>query len=381
MVSVVTLHAALAYTTLPMPDLLWLVHDGSRNAACDWIAWALQGFSMPVFFAIAGYAAAARIDAAGADEYLADRWRRLLVPSLGGMILLLPVTFYVWSLGWISSGRCVLRDVLRVDFPDDIQRNLWGPAHLWFLEYLILHSLCFWTIERLRAHGRGVLPFAVPVVFSLAVLAADPQASITLRNSFLPAPGRFAFYAAFFAAGVCFRRSPLVAEGAARWKAISGSVAALSLIAMGALLRRHLQEPLAGAALVALALSIAAYAWSSCFAAFGAALSAPRRHSELVQRLGRASFCIYLVHLPAVGLAAVALSRVSAPASVEVPLVVLAGIAVGIAAHERVVERTFLGRWIGRGPKEVRQRDGERDRNRGEDQRRERLPMRFRTGW
>ena len=63
-------------------------------------------------------------------------------------MIILPVTFYVWSPGWLISGRCTPKDVLRVRFAPDIQVEVFGPAHLWFLEYLFLMSLTDWLFAR-----------------------------------------------------------------------------------------------------------------------------------------------------------------------------------------------------------------------------------------
>ncbi len=49
MLKVVALHAALAYTRLPIPNLIWLVQDPSAHLAFDLFCWWSIGISSPFF--------------------------------------------------------------------------------------------------------------------------------------------------------------------------------------------------------------------------------------------------------------------------------------------------------------------------------------------
>ena len=135
---VVCAHAAISYMKVPIPGLIWPVHDASTNPIFDWIFWWIQVFCMPLFFLIAGLSAVRLYHFQGPRGFLLHRTKRILGPLSISSLSILPVTFYVWSYGWLISGRCTLKEIRRVKFNETIQPQLYGFAHLWFLQYLFL---------------------------------------------------------------------------------------------------------------------------------------------------------------------------------------------------------------------------------------------------
>src|SRR5262249_34942365 len=138
MLWVVVLHAALAYNRVPIPNLIWVVHDPATHSALDVLCWWTLGISSP-FFLMSGFFAAEIYQARGPRAFLINRAKRILGPFLAAALTILPATFFVWVAGWIISGQCTPREFLRMKFhARGFQRNLFGPAHLWSLEYLAL---------------------------------------------------------------------------------------------------------------------------------------------------------------------------------------------------------------------------------------------------
>src|SRR5262245_17392758 len=105
MLLVIMLHAAVPYLVEPMPRLLWSTRDRSPSPTVDALFWWDECFVMPLFFVIAGFAAAESYRARGGRAFLVQRTRRLLVPLLVGGAVILPVTFYIWAVGWVLDGR------------------------------------------------------------------------------------------------------------------------------------------------------------------------------------------------------------------------------------------------------------------------------------
>jgi len=358
MLTVVVLHASVSYMTVRMPDLLWAVHDGSTSTAFDWLFWCIQGFCMPVFFFLAGFCAAQQCAARGPRAFLINRTRRILGPLVVGSLIFLPITFYVWAYGWLVTGQCTVREILRVRFGDDIQHNLYGPAHLWFLEYLFLYCVVYWGVQRwwnLRRHTDShrirwyerllVSPWrplflAVP---SALILCVHVDAAINFHNSFVPDPGRLLYYGVFFAGGTWYCQS----EGFdRRGKQLGGIYLTLSLpllVLMGMLLREQLAHPLTGAARVAVAGSVAVFAWLCVFGGLGLCLRFCDRERLVVRYLSDASYWIYLCHFPVVGVLQVMLFHVSAPAAAKVLIVSSAALAFGVLSYQSFVRYTFIG--------------------------------------
>ena len=138
MVAVVALHASAAYMTVRIPGLIWLVHEPAGSEFVQQFAWWSYGATMPAFFALAGYAAAAVLEAKGTRGYALDRVRRIGLPFLAAIPAVLVPTVLIWMLGLYLAGRCNVGELLALSFADgQIQANRFGPAHLWFLVYLI----------------------------------------------------------------------------------------------------------------------------------------------------------------------------------------------------------------------------------------------------
>ena len=154
---VVTLHVALAYTRLDIPRLLWGVRDPSTHLGFDLFCWWSMGVSVPLFFAIGGFFASEAEGARGPVEFLKGRARRVVVPLLAVSPVLLPLCFFAWSGGWLASNRCTPHEFWRMRFDDPaIMSDLYGPAHLWFLEYLVpmLGAFGWWRKARLDVEAR-----------------------------------------------------------------------------------------------------------------------------------------------------------------------------------------------------------------------------------
>ena len=226
----------------------------------DLFSWWSMGVSVSLFFAISGYFAAEVEKSRGPVEFLKGRFRRVVVPLLAVSPVLLPLCFFAWSGGWLASGRATPHEWWRMRFLDPaIMADLYGPAHLWFLEYLIpiLVAFALWRqgqLERealrfkIRADlaakakkvqaGRGgrkkkiradlvgrrqgaeessgqwlLSPFAplilaVPTVLLLLISRSvnGIDAALDRHNSFFPGLIRLLYYGTFFAFGVALHR-------------------------------------------------------------------------------------------------------------------------------------------------------------------------------
>jgi glucans biosynthesis protein C len=90
MLSVVLYHAVAAYSTIT-PH--WSVHDGTSIVA-DWIRELFDVFMMPVFFFVAGYFAVPSLEKQGAGKFINAKLRRLGVPWLLAILVIVPVARY-----------------------------------------------------------------------------------------------------------------------------------------------------------------------------------------------------------------------------------------------------------------------------------------------
>jgi hypothetical protein len=92
-------HAALAFAA----GFPWLVQDISRNQGLYLFQAASHGFRMPLFFLISGFFTAMLWRKHGLRALLANRFRRILLPCLLGLVTVVPVTLWL-SAKAIQSG-------------------------------------------------------------------------------------------------------------------------------------------------------------------------------------------------------------------------------------------------------------------------------------
>jgi peptidoglycan/LPS O-acetylase OafA/YrhL len=369
MLLVVVLHAALAYAQVPIPNLIWSVHDPAAHPVFDVICWWTLGISSP-FFLMSGFFGAELYASKGPRAFLTNRVKRIIGPFLAAGVTILPATFFVWIAGWMVSGQCSLREFLRLKFhAPGHQRNLYGPAHLWSLEYLAVMLAAFWLVLTLRSLFRWrwtvlarLADRVTPLVASAwrPLLLAVPttlilwaghrhiglDAILDRQNSFTPEPYRLVHNAVFFAVGVLLHR---VRHRLGRFATYPRTYLVLSLPIFAArawLIHLDLASPLSGAAAWWLAATGSLFTWLLTFGFLGLALGAFDRPRPAIRYLADSSYWIYLCHLPVVGLLQVDLFSVPIPAVFKFLAVVTVSLGLGLASYQAFVRHTFIGVWL-----------------------------------
>jgi peptidoglycan/LPS O-acetylase OafA/YrhL len=369
MILVVMLHAALAYAVIPIPNLIWVVRDPAAHPAFDLICWWTLGISSP-FYLMSGFFAADLFRTRGLRAFLVNRTRRIVGPFLVAGVTVLPATFFVWVAGWLISGQCTLREILRMKFhTDGFQHNLYGPAHLWSLEYLVLILAGYATWLRLRPRlpetpaavetgpdwlQRRLLSSWRPLWLALAttlILWAGHRyvgldAIMDRANSFVPEPFRLLHNALFFAVGVALDRFREDLGRLARlgWTYLILSIPMFALRTF--LIGQDLTSPLGGPSALILSVSGALFTWLVTFGLLGLALGAFSRPRPVFQYLADSSYWVYLCHLPIVGLLQLDLFSVRAPAAVKFATVLTVTMSLCLASYQVVVRHSVLGLWL-----------------------------------
>lgn len=349
---VIFYHAVIPYAPTRLPNLEWAVYENRGPALYDWLMFAVLGTAMPLFFLLAGFNAAKLFDERGRAAFLKNRARRILLPFIWMGAAVLPLTYYIWGAGWWMQGRASWYEINQAQFDDPaLQRNLAGPAHLWFLEYLLILYLLFiavrWLQHKNRRHAppqgdaRALSPlwFVAP---SAAILLVRPAAFYDFRNVAVPDVGRFFYNAIFFAAGTAvWSRRACFREWAGRGVYYLVP-AGFAFAAMTVLLKSHLLSPLAGPPLFGLAVSIALFSWLAVFGCLGAALKFFGKPSEPLRFISDASYWAYFIHLPIVGFAQVCLLYARAPHFVKLSAVFMVGAAVSFTSYRWVSRVSWL---------------------------------------
>jgi peptidoglycan/LPS O-acetylase OafA/YrhL len=137
------------------------------------LSWAVVAFlnpwHMPLLFVLACAATWLALGRRGSKAYVRERTRRLLIPFLFGVLLIVPPQAFLASRfrGSHASVASFLGDYWTVEGDLSGYQGSWTPAHLWFIGFLFIFSLVALPLF-VRWHGRQVrtrwLLFAMPLV-------------------------------------------------------------------------------------------------------------------------------------------------------------------------------------------------------------------------
>jgi glucans biosynthesis protein C len=122
------------------------VKNGQLSAALSFIVKYLEPWHMPLFFLLAGASAWFALSRGGAGRFSSERVKRLLVPFLFGLLVLIPPQSYLGLLshsGTAGSYVSWFPSFFRLNGADMdgyfLGGHTWG--HLWFIIHLLVYSL------------------------------------------------------------------------------------------------------------------------------------------------------------------------------------------------------------------------------------------------
>lgn len=355
---VLAAHASFAYLLIPFPGLRWSTHEAG-SPLLDACAWALAAAVMPGFFLLSGFSSAAIYAKRGTNEFLGHRTRRLIPALVLGGIFILPITAYSWFLGWAAQGFMPLETLWRWGIPDELEQDLYGLGHLWFLQSLWIFCFCVWLLRHLLRHlsyrgtaqlhdrALGILgSFGMPFLFAIPgaiILVIEPRVAIGFRQAFLPHWLNLAYYAPCFAVGFWLHRSQ-GRDILTRWCEWRLLLATGVFAALWPRIHAHLADGSVNGERWLVAGSFSLFAWLAATGAFGVCVKYLNRPlPPSVSYLSEASLWVYLVHVPIVGLVQVSLLNIALPYEIKFVIVFAVGLALSLATF-------YVGRrsWIGR---------------------------------
>ena len=323
-VAVVALHASYAYARFPLEGLVWPVPLNEPSLLANAIFWAIEGSVMPLFFTLSGFFLARSLAKHTPAHVLASRTRRLLVPMTTIGLAVLAIDLHVWVLGLISTERATVREYRRMKFAPVVQADLFGPAHLWYIEYLWLLcvAVCgaIWLRDRLKGNAPADTKESNPILAACSFLALSagacalltyaPEIVIGFQHGWLPNPAKLGHASMFLLLGLLLQRSEWLV-------AFTKSAAPYIVVAAGgsfvALLPElhHAMQSDREALSFTLGALLAFFAIAATFGQIGVGLRWLNHPRPALSRLAAASFWIYLVHHPLVGLFQIAMRYVA----------------------------------------------------------------------
>jgi glucans biosynthesis protein C len=313
----------------------------------DGLSWAVVAFlnpwHMPLLFVLAGAATWLALGHRGAGAYLGERTRRLLVPFLFGLLVVVPPQTWLASRfrGDQGSVGSYLADYWTVEGDLSGYTGSFTPGHLWFIGFLFVFSVVAlplftrWRGRRLRARW---LLVAMPAV----LLAANE----------LPAPNdgpQNPFYSlALFVAGYLLLADEEAERAVHRhWRPLLAAAAA-TMATVLLVWRSGVEDGWAdGSPLdVGFALLEQANTWIWVLAMLGAGRALLSRPLPGLGYASEASFPFYVLHQTVIVAVAYVVVGWELAVWPSFTVVALAGFGLSLAAYEVLVRRTGPTRFL-----------------------------------
>lgn len=369
-IMVVYLHACVPYLVHPMPGLVWTVVD-QPSVVCDLLFWAIEIVVMPMFLVVSGFFTYQAYQRSNGLAFIRSRSRRLLRPLAFAMVILLPIDLYVWMLGLIASGHMTMAKLKSLKVPPPFGDHLWGTSHLWFLVYVFSYATVFaivamwvrrpiamkWRMVARRASITAVAGIGVSVLF------LRPEVVFGFQHSFFPVPSKWIYSGSFFAGGVVLAVFDANLRTIDRFAFRHVSLGACLIVASVMLGRWTIASSAdrdastAGTSFVPIALATmtTGAAWLVTLGFLGVAnrlresISSRPLLDRSIGYLAAASFWIYLVHHPVIGLVHIDLAFWAPQLGPMTKSLVALGATLtwSLASYHWLIRGTAMGRWIG----------------------------------
>jgi glucans biosynthesis protein C len=348
--------AALVIFHVGMYYVTWDFHVKSPLAGHSLEIWMklTEPWRMSLLFVISGAATANLLKSGPIGALVRSRSRRLLLPLLCGVVLIVPPqSYYEVVQKFAYAGSYI--DFLRLYFSHyqgfcKDTRCLILPTwnHLWFLPYLWIYTimisgiLALWptTLQRagrwidrlMQGYVLWLLPIVVLCAIRLALFQRYPATHALWGDWF-----SHAIYFSMFTIGTAFAASHEIWErlDQQRWL---GLILAFIFWAVMVFIRPA--KPLAHVV-------VAMFQWAALIAALGFAKRHLNHDARLRERLTEAVFPVYLVHQTIIIVTSQWLLPLQWSMGIEGPVLIAITVVMSYAIYEGVRRLRFIRPWFG----------------------------------
>ncbi len=278
-------------------------------------------------------------------------------PLLFGVLVVLPLDLYCWVLGWVTDGIVPASKLRSLKFDEHLDQHLWGLSHLWFLQYLFLYVATLAIVSKLRSrysilqriNGGPRTIISLIVLTGSVTLYLHPEVVWGFQHDFAPVPSKWIYSGLAFALGI----SIAAFDSELTWIKSRSTrfVAPAAICSIAAVLigQWHLSSEQNQQAQVTLAALTCISSILVTLSIIGVAVSRVNRVTNVIGYLAAASFWVYIVHHPILGLVHIDLKFLLPGVSPLLKTLLAFAITGGacLTTYEAFVRKTSLGRWLG----------------------------------
>ncbi len=122
-------HSGMAYVSWP-----WTIKDAQHSQVLELVMLFLNRWRLPLIFLISGAGVSFSLRRRSLGQFAGERLRRLLLPFLFAMLVILPPQSYIV---WLTHGA----QLSYAEFYPYIFQQGQHPHHMWFVAYILVFSL------------------------------------------------------------------------------------------------------------------------------------------------------------------------------------------------------------------------------------------------
>ena len=360
-------HGAAGYIE-NFPVQLWPMRE-PPSATLGAFFFVSHMFRMSLFYLLAGFFGRMLLERRGVGPFVRDRAKRILLPLVIGVpVVLITISGFI-VLGSLLGGTNLAALQAAVEPPPSVegQPAPFPWAHLWFLYYLLLfYGLALGTRTVLRVIDRGgrlrvgldaLLRFVLSGPWGAALIGMalasyfynlegwSSWTGLPAPLSLAPDPASLLGYGTAFGVGWLAHRQPdklLALEH--RWLPFAVFAVILTVVSYSIAGATPRFEPyLEGRPLLIYSVAYLAGVWCWIFALLGLAVRYLSNVSPVRRYLADASYWMYLMHLSVLAFFASWLNPLPWHWTIKYPLQVAATIAVLLVSYRYLVRSTFIG--------------------------------------
>lgn len=279
----------------------------------------LSEWRMPLLFLISGAGTFYALGKRSPGKYLGERFKRLFIPLLAGIFILVPVQVYLEKADQYSSLLSFYPHMFEGIYPE----GNFSWHHLWFIAYLFIISLFISPFLKLF-RGEGFKRFSERLArFAKVPLALNVVVILIVGSELLLRPyfpdnthalvddwAAMAFYLIFFLSGFVLLSNKSIIETIRKQRNLYLAEATVATVVMFSSPQLFSRGP---ALDLAWGLSSIFLAWSCGLAAIGYARQYLNRDSKFRKLANEAIYPFYLLHQPVILVIGFFLIRVQMP--------------------------------------------------------------------
>lgn len=347
----IVLHGIILYKVVP--EVNWPKDPSFSTRVYDWMYHFIHSFRMPLFFMVAGFFAHMVISRSGKKYFISQRVKRIGVPFVIGVLLLVPLTlwpFHFYNFHYVQ--QLSLEAAIKRSMGQMLKWN--GLAHLWFLYYLLFFyavSVLFCRLKekfspavpKKEKHLSWLMLLAALIVFT-GILLLFRIESPAVYTGIKPDLIYICYYGFFYCGGWMMQPHPktIPSLAAKSWPLFLTGFLLSFIFLLDAVVGEEVKSILAAIQTFTLTAGIT-----------GLFIRHFSKPSKTWRYLSDAAYWVYLVHLVIVSSLQVYLLSTDIPGWLRFPVVLVVTVVLSIVSYHYLVRFTVIGTFLhGRREKE-----------------------------